>query len=272
LFGMDGIGGRRAVLTRVLLGRADDAWERKVYLSVDGLTVICSALEKRAIAFGVPAHTIRLLPVGANIDTIQPLDKAMMREKHGLPRDVPIVTYVGINTYDTALLGRIFVELTKRNRQVLLLLIGTRMPEFDKVVAQAHVKDRVIYRGFIPYDQLGEQLACGDIMLLPYTNQPLNTGRYPNKIGDYMAVGRPTVTNPTGDLQRLVEKERIGLLAPETPHAFADTVQQLIEHPGLAEEIGNHARQVAEQKYSWHALARDLVDFYTKLCAGFRSN
>jgi glycosyltransferase involved in cell wall biosynthesis len=269
---MDGIGGRRPGLSRALLGRADDAWERQVYLSVDGLTVICSALEKRARAFGVPAHTIRLLPVGANIDTIRPLDKGMMREKYGLPRDVPIITYVGVNTYDTHLLGLSFVELAKRNRQVLLLLIGTGMPDFDKVVTEAHIKARVIYRGFVPYDQLGEQLACGDIMLLPYTNQPLNIERYPNKIGDYMAAGRPTVTNPTGDLQHLVEQERIGLLAPETPQAFADTVQQLIERPGLAEEIGKHARQVAEQRYSWNALARDLVDFYTELRIGFRSN
>lgn len=265
LWGFDGIGGQRHHFPGRFLALVDDNLERKTLLRADGITVINSYLQKRAQDIGAPADRIRLIPAGANIDLIRPLPKDAMRFKHGLPLDGHILMHIGFAPYDAILLGRTFVEFAKRDPRGWLLVVGRPMKELERIVNENGVEDRVINNGFVPYEQLGEYLACGDVMLLPYTNRTINVGRYPNKIGDYMAAGRPTVTNPTGDLGKMVKDEGVGLLAEESPEAFADAIEILIKDESMREEIGRRARYVAETKFSWALRARELEAFYRDL-------
>lgn len=267
LWGFDGIAGERRGLSRAILGRADHVWEKWTRRRADGLTVVSSDLQKRAQAMGISVKRIRLVPAGANLDTIRPLPKDVMRGKHGLPPDGRIVVHIGFAPYDAVLLGQTFVELARRDPQAILLLTGGRMPEFERIVRESGVEGRVIQKGFVPYHQLGEYLACGDVMLLPYRNRGVNLGRYPHKIGDYMAAGRPTVTNPTGDLGRMVFEEKVGVLAHESPEAFAEAIEMLFDDPALSEELGRRARYVAETKFAWSILAREVDAFYTDVLA-----
>jgi glycosyltransferase involved in cell wall biosynthesis len=105
-------------------------------------------------------------------------------------------------------------------------------------------------------------MACADVLLLPYTNRVVNLYRYPNKLGDYLSAGRPIVANNTGDLGRLVTEERVGLIVPDTPQAFARAAKQLFDNPALSEELGRRGRELAESKLDWRFLARDLERFY----------
>jgi glycosyltransferase involved in cell wall biosynthesis len=77
-----------------------------------------------------------------------------------------------------------------------------------------------------------------------------------------MAAGRPTVTNPTGDLGELVADTGCGLLVGESPAAFADATYSLLRDTELAGRLGSQARRAAEDQISWRALARDLAAFY----------
>ena len=269
LWGMEGIGGRRQGLSRTLLGRADEFWERRVYScggrwGVDGLSVITSDLARRASAFGVADERIHLCPVGADVRSIVPEDRGAARERAGLPADRPTVCYVGFNNYDATYLAHAFVALARRVPNVHMLMVGIQLPEFDAILEREGLSNRVIHRGVVPHADLGSQLACGDVMLLPYLDRPINRGRYPNKIGDYMAAGRPTVANPTGDLPHLFERTGCGVLAGEDPEDFAAAAAALLEDPARASALGRRARTAAEQDTSWQALASDLADFYRR--------
>ncbi len=61
----------------------------------------------------------------------------------------------------------------------------------------------VTYRELLP-----KYLAAADVFLMPYSNKISNVGRWPNKVGDYMCVGRPTVSNPVGEVKWLFEQLR----------------------------------------------------------------
>jgi len=264
LWCMEGIGGLRRGLSRAVLGRADNIGEPMAYTAADGLTVISSDLARRAQAFGVSSDRTHLCPVGANIDQIKPLDRDEMRSRHGLSPAIPLVCYLGFNCCDAALLGQSFVELARMQPDVTLLLIGSDIPELDAIIVDADLSARVIKTGVISLEHLGEYLACADVMLLPYLDQPLNRARYPNKLGDYMAAGRPTVTNPTGDLKDLVAATGAGLLAGENPKVFAEAVRSLLADPENANRLGRHARLAAES-VSWRALASGLAGFYARI-------
>ena len=118
--------------------------------------------------------------------------------------------------------------------------------------------NRVIEYGFMPYEDYTALLPAVDLFLFPFAKSTLNEGRWPNKVGDYMAAGRPTVSNPTGDMVDLFETHKIGLLASEDPEDFAAKTLTLLNNDDLLAEIGKHARQVAEKYYDWKLMTKKL--------------
>ncbi len=265
LWGFDGIAAERGRLARLLLGTLDDFLENSVRRHADSLTVINSTLHDRAKErFAVPIH---LLPVGASSDLIKPLPKKEMRRRFGLPEESCVAVHTGLAPYDMRYLAEAFVALARRHPGAILVMAGRRFPILESVVAAAGFSDQVVSLGMLDRPSLAEAMACADVLLLPYTNRPVNRYRYPNKLGDYLCAGRPIVTNPTGDLGRLVAEERVGLLASDTPEAFASAIKQLFDEPELADELGLRGRQLAESKLDWRFLAAGLESFYHETLA-----
>lgn len=260
-----GKGGIAAVRTGFLgrwLGWFDDRLERTTFRAADGLTVITSALLHLAEAWGMARRTIWLLPPGAGVDAIHPQPVQEARQKLGLPQDVPIAVYIGNADYDFEYLAQIAVALVRREPAALLLLAGRDFSNFSSLVRAEGVEDHIVLLGTVPYAEIGTVLACGDVMLLPYTNQPVNVGRFPNKTGDYLAAGRPIVANPTGDLADFLADSSACLFAEETPGAFADAVIALFQDKERATSMSASARRFAEEQVSWKARARTLLQIY----------
>ena len=55
------------------------------------------------------------------------------------------------------------------------------------------------------------------------------------------------------------------LLVEDHPAAFADAVNRLLADPVLAARIGQSARRLAVQRYSWSGAAQALEDFYRRI-------
>ncbi len=116
--------------------------------------------------------------------------------------------------------------------------------------------------GFVPYEEFIQILAGTDVFVIPLPQQSLNSrARWPNKIGDYMAAGRPTVVNAIGDVERLIREDNIGLLAKPDMSDFAEKIILLLKNPDLAQSLGHNARKAAEEKYSWTIMAQKLEEF-----------
>jgi glycosyltransferase involved in cell wall biosynthesis len=262
LWGRNGIADERGFFASKTLGVVDHYWENYTIMQADYITAITSTLVTRAQALGVPPGRVRLVPVGANIDLIQPMPKAEMRVRYGFPDDAYLLVHTGFVDYDVEMLARMFIVLARRNPKTRLVLTGGEMPRLSHLCHEAGVMDRVHHLGFLPYGQLGEVLACGDVMMLPFSNRPLNLARFPNRLGDYLAAGRPVATNPTGDAGRLVEEHSVGITVPEDPQMFADEVLYLLKNREERMVMGKRARHLAETEYSWRTLAGKLVGFY----------
>jgi glycosyltransferase involved in cell wall biosynthesis len=265
LWSGDGIAGQRAWGAGWLLGRLDDWWGQRLRARADMITVISTYLGKLAAAEGAPPQKVALLPPGANVDIIRPLPQAAMRRHYDLPQKAPVVVHAGYAAYDADLLARSYLALARRRPGAYLLLTGGRWRAVNRRIQAEGKSAQVVALGSLAYERLGEVLACGDAMLLPYTNRPINLGRYPNKLGDYLAAGRPVITNPTGDLGRFVAVEGVGLVVEEDGEAFAEAAELLAGDAVLGAAIGRRARQVAEDCFSWRLRAQELDRVYRRI-------
>ena len=79
-----------------------------------------------------------------------------------------------------------------------------------------------------------------------------------------MALGRPTVANPIGDVGTFFEKHPVGLTAGCDSEEFSERVVQLLDDPDLSERLGRAARETALQ-YDYPTLIGKLEDFYSRM-------
>lgn len=83
------------------------------------------------------------------------------------------------------------------------MITGKNRPRLIKLINKNSLTDNVLITGFIPYDLFPLYMSASDIFLLPYPDTLYNWGRWPSKISDYLAIGRPIITNPVGDIRNL---------------------------------------------------------------------
>jgi glycosyltransferase involved in cell wall biosynthesis len=262
-WGRGGIAEIRPPVSRPVFGLVDNVLENRAHRSADGLTVISRTLRERALGLGVHANKLLIIPNGADVEGIRPMEKTEARRRTGLPQDGKYLVYAGQAAIDMDLLWDSFpIVESKYPGRVYLLVLGRRW----RLPPSAEAASRwIIQMGMVERDAYAAFLACGDIMLLPLRNQGVNRARWPGKFCDYLAAGRPVVANPTGDIRPILETDGVGLTAGEAPADFAGAVLALLNDPAECERMGARARQFAEDTLSWEHIARPLPDFYRTL-------
>jgi glycosyltransferase involved in cell wall biosynthesis len=227
----------------------------------DGVTAICTALWERALALGIPRERLLYLPSGADIDLIKPLDRGKMRDRYGITRGITLVGYISANLIDADMMLEAIACVFAQRGDCRLLFLGPDRGWHRDMAIRLGIDDRIIWTGIQPYGRIAEFLACVDIMALPMRDNIANRGRWPNRIGEHMAAGRATVACAVGDMERLMTAERIGILSRPNEDDFAEKILALLEDRRGAEELGRHAREIAETKYSWSILAERFREF-----------
>lgn len=251
---------------RLLFGRVETYYEEAFRKRGVGVTVISTALAQRAGAMGIHPDHICHLPGGAIPEFFQARPKATCRERVGLD---PTAFIIGFSSLDSHLDMELVLEalriVAKRHPLVKLMITGKPARLISEQAEAQGVAGNLFLTGYLPYEELPWYLGCADLFVLPFPDKTYNVGRWPNKICEYMSLGRPTVSNPIGDVRTLFESHSIGLLAQWEPKDFAERIIYLLEHPEIAGELGENARNVAVSVYDWKLLIHRLEDFYHML-------
>jgi glycosyltransferase involved in cell wall biosynthesis len=129
------------------------------------------------------------------------------------------------------------------------------------------IKHRVTITGRLPFEKMLDCLSACDVLALPLSDTIANRGRWPSKINEFVAVGRPTVACDVGDVARLLRDHDIGLLVRPDATEFAARIDELLANPARARAMGDRAREVARTTYSQDAVADQLEKFYRKTIA-----
>lgn len=245
-------------------------YEEAFRASSSGLTVISTALKQRAIELGVEENRICIIPGGApggpNPDYFVPRSKEECRRILNMPVDDPVLGFASADTHlDMEIILESLVFVAQKYPRVKLLITGMVKQSVREMIKKFKVEDKVIYSGFVSSEDFPINLGVSDLFLLPLADLPYNHGRWPNKMGDYLAIGRPTVANPIGDIKPLFEKHKVGLLAGWDAKDFAEKIIYLLDHPEISALMGQTAREVAKNEFDWSILGKTLEAFYYRI-------
>jgi len=232
-----------------------EQWERELPARADAVTTISRVLEKDTLGWGLEPRKLLFLPSGADVERIEVRPKHEARARVGLPPNAPVCVYVSAGGGpEPGLLLPVIERVTGELTDARFVFVGPRDRAREGVSA-------VLDTGPVPPDEVQWWVAAADVALFPYFDTPFNRARWPIKLGDYTAAGRPVVACDIGELGRVVREHEIGLLAGADMSGFAERVLELLRDPARADDLGTRARKVAEQYYDWRVLAERLETF-----------
>jgi glycosyltransferase involved in cell wall biosynthesis len=251
---------------RFLMEGVETYYEEAFRKKGAGVTVISTALAKRAAALGVVDERICYISGGAHLDLYQVHSKEACRQRIGLPVNEPIICFSsGDSHIDLDLIMAAVADVAKKYPSVKLMITGKAGKHVLNQAREHGIENNLFLTGFLPFEELTWYMGCADMFVLPFPETVYNIGRWPNKLGDYLCIGRPVISNPVGDVRNLVENNRIGFLVNFSKDDFYDKMIYIIENPEVGSFYGENARKVAETLLSWKILVNKLEDFYYKI-------
>lgn len=219
--------------------------------------------------YGFHAEHSRVVPNGfdlANWHPAAPGERARIRQRLGIPEDVPVVGHVARlhPMKDHPRFLRTAVRLAERYPGLHLLLVGTGV-----------TSDQPLWRGLVPGEMgsrfhfLGER---SDVASLMRAVDALCVSSawgeaFPNVLGEAMASGVPCVATDVGDSAAILGDTGV-VVTPGDDAALYRGVCQIIDAGAeTRRELGLAARARVQAHYSLGAAVAKYTDLYTSLTA-----
>src|SRR5262249_24700170 len=152
-------------------------------------------------------------------------------------------------------------EVRRRLPRARLVIIGAGRDEgrFKAEAAQAGVTEGVEFRGWMDYEDALAYLARGDVGLVPHHVTDSAQTTTPNKLLDYMPLGKPVLVSNARPTERIVREEGCGLVFPDRDAAALAEAIVALSYPPVREACGQRGREAIRRRYNWEADERRLL-------------
>lgn len=184
-----------------------------------------------------------------------------LRKDLGIKEEDIVITNVAVlneRKGQQYLIGAV-VELRKKYPVHLLLAgEGPFRSALEECVMKNDASDYVHFLG--RRSDVNIVLANSDIFVLPSNHEGL-----PNSLMEAMAMGLPCVATDVGGVRQLITDNNKGIVVPpKSTSKLVDAIAYYLEHPKEMVEIGNNANQFMIDNFEQQAVAKELIDIYTK--------
>src|SRR5262249_56451444 len=113
-------------------------------------------------------------------------------------------------------------------------------------------------------EEVPRYLRLADVLVQPGRPDNFNDFRFPSKLPEFFATGRPVVL-PATNLGRFVrDGEEALVLQRGDALEIAAAVERVLDDDGLRVRLARGAREFAERSFSWSASAEKLRHLYER--------
>jgi len=123
----------------------------------------------------------------------------------------------------------------------------------------------VVGVGRVSREALLRLYADASACLAPLFDDQRSRARFPTKIAEYAAAGRPIVTSSVGEVRRyLADGDTAFVAEPNHPVAFGGKIVEALSDPEKADAVGARARGLAEERFDYRVHAARLREALTR--------
>ena len=159
-----------------------------------------------------------------------------------------------------------FADLAEKYPHVRLVIggEGSLRTSLEALVQKYNIQNRVIFPGRIPWDQVADFFALGDIFVLPSIRDAHgNVDGLPTVLLEALACGIPVVASDIGGVQMVIEDGENGLLIPpEDLQTLRETLTRLLGNAEERTRLGQAAHKSVVNDHVWDAVARKFIGIF----------
>lgn len=223
------------------------------------VVAVSRSLRDVAVALGLPAHRIRVIPNGVDTERFRPMDRAAARAACGLPADRTLLLAVGA-LYEGKghhLVVEALSRLVARRPDLLYVVVGGERPgeryrgELEALARRLGVAGHLHLVGPKPPEELPAWYAAADLFCLATRSEG-----WANCLLEALACGLPVVTTRVGGNPEIVRDGEHGLLVPhgDVP-ALAAAVEEALGRRWERDALVAHAA-----RHSWDDTAAQALE------------
>jgi glycosyltransferase involved in cell wall biosynthesis len=143
-----------------------------------------------------------------------------------------------------------------------LVLVTRRNRQMDARLGQSKKRDAVLIRSDIPYHDLVNLYLNSEALIIPMRNTDQDRARFPHKISEYCASGRPIITNRVGEIGNYFDPANAYLCDAYSVPAFAEAMQAVLYDPGRADQIGRNSYQTGLKHFNYKSYSKSLTGLF----------
>jgi len=143
---------------------------------------------------------------------------------------------------------------------------GNYLEGLQQLVVEKKLTEVVEFKGWLPLVSVLEQLEQADIGLMPHLRWEQNDLSSPNKLFQYMHLGKPALCSPSDSVIRIVNETQSGLIYDYNIEGdFLEKLLTLYRNPGVRKKMGENGKFWVKEKYNWKMSAQAYLRTYESL-------
>lgn len=254
---------------------SQSAWRKRLYLlliergNLNGASALQATSPIEAADFARLRLRPRVLDLPLGVPIPEPLAQARIRLQQTLPQldpGAPCLLFLA-RLHPKKRLECLLEALALLQRQTphlpwQLLIAGSGEPAYEQqlrnLAGRLGVAARCHWLGFISGERKNVVLQGSDWFVLASAAENFGVA-----VAEALAAGTPVVLSPEVGLAPAVAAAGAGLLSAAEPQALAHTLREALTGSQLG--FRQAARELAEQNYSWSAIAGQLINAYQSI-------
>lgn len=233
--------------------------ERASIKRADMVMVVAEENRARLLEMGVPSDKTALV---LNTPELRAQD-ARLANVNGEGGASKTILYVGgfeiqrglVETIDAmSHIAAVFPEA-----RLEILGDGPMRSVYEQRVRDKEVSAYVTFAGYVRFQDIFARIAQSDLCIVPHRRSAHTDTTLPNKLFDYMGMGKPVLVSDCVPLKRIVEEERCGMVFRSGDSAdLAVKAVALLSSPEI-ERMGHDGRKAVERRYNWEIDKKELL-------------
>jgi glycosyltransferase involved in cell wall biosynthesis len=224
----------------------------------------CDTIRQLAISFGMPDERIVTFPWGIDLEHFSLTDTKNTKSSHAKAEHPATFSLLSTRSwepiYGVDIIAQAFVKAARQRPELHLIMLGngSQATQLRQTFVRGKVADRVTFPGQVSYTSLPRYYQMADLYLAATHSDGTSIS-----LLEAMACGLPALVSDIYGNREWVTVGENGWLFPDgAVDALAEAILHAAEERQRLPEMGQAARQVAEERADWRKNFQKLLRAY----------
>ncbi|MBZ0297875.1 MAG: glycosyltransferase family 4 protein [Anaerolineae bacterium] len=206
-----------------------------------------------------PRDAVQFIDNGVDLERFHPgLDDRSFRERHNLPLDKRLVTFIGTfaTQYDFEVMFEVARRLTDHPDVLFVFIGGGSQSELVEQQLASGEPANLRWLGLIDREEIPQAWAASQLTYLSFRDQDLYRGTIPGKFFEAMACGVPIAAGLEGIGGEILQASGAGIAVDfANADTLTDAVTRLLDDADFRHQCSEAGRRYAESHYDPEVVA-----------------